>query len=138
MSGGAAAAAAAAAAAVARRRMEMEEEFMTQYSSDELAQNWEFKIVRANTAVFKNAATFKRLIEEEARAGWTLVEKFDNTRVRFKRPQQARLNDATLQRGVDPYRVQYGMSPGTYSALLTLTLLGVVFGFMAWLAHALK
>lgn len=137
MSGGAAAAA-AAAAAVARRRMEMEEEVMTTYSSDELVQNWEFKIVRANTAVFKNPATFRRLLEEEARAGWTLVEKFDNTRVRFKRPMQARLNDATLPHGVDPYRVQYGMSPGAYAALLTLTLLAVVFGFMARLAYALK
>jgi hypothetical protein len=122
-------AAAAAAAAAARQRMLEEEEQMTPYSPDDLAHDWEFKIVRANTDVFGNPATFKRLVDDEARAGWQLVEKFDNQRVRFKRPLSARQGDAHLPPGVDPYRVHYGLSEG----LFVLVILAIVFGAMALL-----
>ena len=44
---------AAAAAAAARRRREQEEEIMTGYSAQELAEGWEFKIVRSVTSGFK-------------------------------------------------------------------------------------
>lgn len=98
---------------------------MTTYSSEDLGQDWEFKIVRANTAAFKSPKRLHRLMEEEARAGWTMVEKFDNNRVRFKRPRQARLNDANLPPGVDPYRVHYGMSPAAFGVSLALTALAL-------------
>src|SRR5262245_42236312 len=113
----AAGAAAAAAAAAARRRLLEQEEEMTTYGSGDLAQDWEFKIVRANTPAFRSAVHLHRLLEEEARAGWTLVEKFDNSRIRLKRPRQARLNDSALPPGVDPYRVHYGMSPVAFTLL---------------------
>ena len=116
--------AAAAAAAAARRAMEEEEESMTPYSREELAEDWEFKIVRSNTGVFGKPATFERLIEEEARAGWQLVEKFDNSRVRFKRRATARKHDAQLPPDVDPYRTHFGMSEGAF----VLVLLGSIFG----------
>lgn len=111
---------------------------MTTYSREELAQEWEFKIVRANRPVFRRRAKLDRLLEQEARAGWTMVEKFDNSRIRFKRPQQARLNDATLPPGVDPYRVHYGLPPSAYAALLMLTVLVLVFGLMGWIAFLFK
>jgi hypothetical protein len=121
-------AAAAAAAAAARQRMlAEEEEEMTSYSRDELADDWEFKIVRANTNVFRSPATFNRLVEEEARAGWVLLEKFDDSRVRFKRPRSARQRDASLPAGVDPYRVRYGISEGAYVTIVLV----VVFGILA-------
>ena len=120
MSGGA-----VIAAAAARRRTLQEEEQMTAYGADDLSHDWEFKIVRANTPVFRNPTHFNQLLEEEARAGWTMVEKFDNSRIRFKRPLQARLKDSELPPGVDPYRVHYGMSPGTFSALLLVTIFAI-------------
>ena len=126
------AAAGAAAAAAARRRMLLEEEEMlTTYAADDLTHHWEFKIVRANRGVFRNPKTFHRLLAEEAQAGWTLVEKFDNTRVRFKRPQQARLNDAQLPRGVDPYRVHYGLPPSAFAGLLLITMFALAGGILA-------
>ena len=125
------AAAGAAAAAAAQRAMEEEEEEMTPYSREELEQDWEFKIVRANTGVFGKPAVFNRLIEEEARAGWVLVEKFDNSRVRFKRPRSARLRDAQLPGGIDPYRVRYGLSEGAFVILLLGTTFGAIGLIMA-------
>jgi hypothetical protein len=92
-------AAAAAAAAARRRRLleQGEEEEMTNYAADALANDWEFKIVRRqHHGVPEPARALARLLEQEAQAGWTMVEKFDDMRVRFKRPRQARLGDAQL------------------------------------------
>lgn len=120
------AAAAAAAAAAARRRLLEEEEEMTTYGADDLSRDWEFKIVRANRAVFGNPAHLNRVLEEEARAGWILLEKFDNSRLRFKRLREARARDSMLPPGVDPYRVHYGMPPAAFAAFLVMTILAVV------------
>jgi hypothetical protein len=119
-------AAAAAAAAAARRAAEEEEEQMTNYSREDLNEDWEFKIVRSNTNVFGRPAVFQKLIEEERRAGWQFVEKFDNSRVRFKRPASARQRDAQLPEGVDPYRSHYGLSEGTFVLVLLLAIFGVL------------
>lgn len=118
-------AAGATAAAAAERRRLREEEEMTAYSQEEL-QGWEFKIVRANTNVFSKSEVLNKLIQEEARAGWDLVEKFDDQRVRFKRPVSSRQNDGQLPPEVNPYRTQYGMSPIRFTLLiLVAVLLGV-------------
>ena len=119
-----AAAGAAAAAAAARRAMEEEEENMTPYSREELADDWEFKIVRANTSAFGRTEVFDKLIEEEAPAGWQLVEKFDNNRVRFKRPRSAQQRDAQLPPDVDPSRTHCGISEGAYVLLILLAVFG--------------
>ena len=124
---------AAAAAAAARRRKlleEKEEEEMTPYGSDDLIRDWEFKIVRANRPVFRNPKHLNRLLEQEARAGWTMVEKFDDQRVRFKRLREIGLDQPGLQGGIDPYRTHYGMSPGAFGALTVLAILAVVGSFM--------
>src|SRR5689334_14885346 len=127
MAGGAAAAAAAAAA---QRLLQLEEEEMTTYGPDDL-DDWEFKIVRANRAVFGNPGTLSRVLAEEARAGWTMVEKFDNSRIRFKRRRRARLDDAKLPHGVDPYLVHHGLPPAAFGVLLVVRILGLVCGVMA-------
>lgn len=125
-------AAGAAAAAAARQKAEHEEEEeMSEYSSQELNEGWEFKIVRSSTGAFKKHETFRKLIDEEARAGWVLVEKFDNSRVRFKRPASARQRDAALSADIDPYRIEFGMSEGALAAWI----LGVIFvGFGIFIA----
>jgi hypothetical protein len=122
MTGGAAAAGAAAAR---KRRERKEEEEMTGYTSQELAEGWEFKIVRSSTGAFRTPAFLRAVLDEEQRAGWTLVEKFDNGRIRLKRPASARANDSAL--GSDAYRTHVGMS----ELKLSLCILGAVFGGLA-------
>jgi hypothetical protein len=100
------ASAGAAAAAEQQRLMREEEEEMTPYSSDELAHDWEFKIVRSAMAGFRKPAFLQQVLDEEARAGWVLVEKFDNCRIRLKRPSKARERDGKLD--FDPYRTHTG------------------------------
>jgi hypothetical protein len=122
----------AAAAAAAQRVLE-EEEAMTHYSAQDLAAEWEFKIVRANTGVFRNPAELAKLVKEESLAGWILLEKFDNTRIRFKRPVSARQDDYRLPQGVDPYRTQYGMSPVWFALILTGIIVGASLIFSLFL-----
>lgn len=103
---------AAAAHAAKRRRLfaEQEEEEMTNYSNDDLNNNWEFKIVRSETDIFRRPEVFQQLLAEEQIAGWEMVEKLDDRRVRFKRNKDARRRDIRLPEGYDPYRTTYGRS----------------------------
>jgi len=117
---------AAAAAARRRREQQQEEEQMTGYSKEEV-EGWEFKIVRSATRKFKNPETVREVCAEEAKAGWELLEKFDNQRIRFKRRVDNRTGDAHLR--TDPYRTQIGMSEdklGLSIAVAILLGLGVV------------
>ena len=116
---------AAAAAAEKRRQMRRlaeEEGDMARYTQDDLKSDWEFKIVRSESGAFRKPEILRKLIEEEARAGWVMLEKFDDRRVRFKRPRSARNRDALLPPGVDPYRTQYGVS-STRIGLLVVALM---------------
>ncbi len=115
----------AAAAAAKRRRMMMlaeEEEDMARYTQDDLGNDWEFKIVRSESGAFRKPEVLRQLIEEEARSGWVMLEKFDDRRVRFKRPRSARARDVLLPPGVDPYRTRYGSPSAQYAMLATLVL----------------
>jgi hypothetical protein len=129
MSGGAVAAAAAAAE---RRRREQEEEEMTGYTPEELASGWEFKIVRSSTRAFKRPAFLKQVLEEERGTGWTLVEKFDDSRVRLKRPMSARTHDESSR--IDPYRTHVGISEVALGLSIAASIvigLALVFGVVA-------
>jgi hypothetical protein len=95
-------------AAEAERQLHEEEEDMTPYSGVDLTENWEFKILRSATNAFKNPEKLREILNEEAKAGWTLVEKFDDGRIRLKRAASAKRDDRTL--GFDPYRTQIGLS----------------------------
>jgi len=109
------------------QQMMAEEERMTMYTREELEEDWEFKIVRANSAAFGKPEVLQKLLQEEAVAGWTMVEKFDDSRIRFKRPRDAREQDAYLPEGVDPYRTQYGAPAFFYAVLIIGILLLIVF-----------
>jgi hypothetical protein len=128
MSAGASAGAAAAAAEHARQLREEEEE-LTPYSPTDLAQDWEFKIVRSCTGGFKKPAFLQQVLDEEARAGWVLVEKFDNSRIRLKRTAQARERDGKLD--FDPYRTDAGPSQ------VTIALIAIGIGLVIVLALVL-
>lgn len=71
---------------------------------------WEFKIVRANRDLFRDPAVFGRLCDEEGEAGWILLEKLDDRRVRFKRPVALRDLIKPERLKFDPYRSYYGPS----------------------------
>ncbi len=125
-------AAIAASQAARRRKQEQEEERMTRYSDEELDGEWEFKIVRSEFPVFRNRNRLAQVVEQEALAGWQMLEKLDDSRIRFKRHVSNRRRDDMLPQQVDPYRTQVGGFSS--KALLTgmvfvLLLLGVV-GFL--------
>lgn len=104
---------------------------MTTYRKHDLEQGWEFKILRAATQQFKKPEVLKSVQNEEALAGWELLEKFDNERLRFKRPLAARKGDANLGMGIDPYRTQYGISEGKLVAYWITGVMLVMVGFIA-------
>ncbi len=115
---------AASAAAAADQRRKEEEEGMATYSTEDLQNDWEFKIVRANRDVFHDQAALTKLVNEEKRAGWVLLEKFDDSRIRFKRQRTMQAHDEQLHsEGIDPYRTQYGMSPMKNKMIVVVTAL---------------
>ena len=108
---------AAVAAAQKRRLLEKEEQEMTGYGTQDM-DGWEFKIVRSISGRFKNPDTIRKICEEEARSGWEMLEKFDDSRIRFKRRVDKRRSDG--QQGVDPYRTQYGLGEGRLAIAIIL------------------
>jgi hypothetical protein len=125
--GGTVAATAAAVQQEKRRKlMEAEEENMTGYTHDDLAGDWEFKIVRSDTGAFRRPEVLRELVEKEAQAGWILLEKFDDNRVRFKRPRSAQAKDAYRPAEVNPYRTHYGSFFTRRAALVTM-MMGLAF-----------
>ena len=53
--------------------------------------------------------------------------KFDDSRIRFKRPRSAREQDGYLPEGVDPYRTSYRAAAFLYGVLIVGVLLLIVF-----------
>ena len=115
---------AATAAAAAERRRRLEEETMTSYSQKELNEDWEFKILHTAKGAFKNPERLREVLDEESRAGWVLVEKFDNSRIRLKRSPDARRNDLHL--GIDPWRSYVGQTSNQREAKIVLLIVGVL------------
>jgi len=128
------AAAAAAAAAAHARRLRAEEEEMTPYAPQDL-DGWEFKILRANTQRFRDPHELRRVLAEEAEAGWELVEKFDDHRLRLKRRTECRERDSQLL--LDPYRTWVGMSNNALAWIILGATVGVLvcIGVLAALLH---
>ncbi len=122
------------AAAAKRRREEKEETEMMRRLQEEMDDEWEFKVMRSYFAAFGNPQKLQHMLDEEARAGWEMAGKLDDSRIYLKRPKSAREGDPLLGPGVDPYRTQYGGMGGGSAALVVagLLLLGVfAFGLLA-------
>lgn len=96
---------------------------MTPYDRDDL-EGWEFKILRATTQKFRDREELRRILDEEAQAGWELVEKFDDTRLRLKRRIESRENDRRSD--IDPYRIWVGITPARQGAIIVAVILGVL------------
>ena len=47
---------------------------MTPYTRTDLAEDWEFKIIRSTTGTFKKPEKMRAVLDEEACAGWVMVE----------------------------------------------------------------
>jgi hypothetical protein len=123
--------AATTAAAAAAQQAMMEEEEMTPYSASDL-DGWEFKILRTAGKTFRDPRRFEAALEEESKAGWELVEKFDDYRIRLKRPTEMRRRDSHLE--FDPYRTWVGTTPGRVAGIVIgvvvfalLTIFAIVF-----------
>jgi hypothetical protein len=125
------------AAHAAAKKKRQEEEEMTKYTRDELDNDWEFKIVKSVTGAFSKREVVEQVRAEESIAEWVMIEKFDDNRIRFKRPVSAQRNDYNLPPDVDPYRTTFGMSEGG----LALSIMGVmvgVGGLIALIAYLLS
>jgi len=106
----------------------------TRRTSNEKFTGWEFKIVRAHRDLFRDSMTFRRLCEEEAHAGWVLLEKLDDRRVRFKRSLALRDIIKPEALSIDPYRTHYGSSSSQSTwllgiAIVTATILPAFLGY---------
>lgn len=95
---------------------------MTPYNDKELDNDWEFKIMRSSTGAFSKREKIDQVVSEEAASGWVMVEKFDDNRIRFKRPAAAKRNDFNLPQHINPYRTSFGMS----DAGLAFTIMGAI------------
>jgi len=126
---------AAAYAAQEKKKRQQEEEEMTRYTDKELTEDYEFKIVRSATGAFKKRETVEQVMAEEAMAGWKMVEKFDDNRLRFKRPASAQRSDYNLPPGIDPYRTSYGMSEfGLAMTIIgSMAVVGGLVALLIWL-----
>lgn len=95
---------------------------------------WEFKIVRAKRDLFQDPEVFQLLCDEEGEAGWILLEKLDDRRVRFKRPIALReiIKAEFLNR--DPYRCFYGSTwqPSKWLGAIALTIAIVVPAYLGY------
>lgn len=107
---------------------------MTSYQSQDLSGDWEFKILRSSTGAFGRPGKLHKVLDQEARAGWVLVEKFDNQRIRLKRPVSARSGDGAL--GFDPYRTYIGLSEIGFALVLVALALGTM-SIIFTVVHAL-
>src|SRR5262249_11887368 len=103
---------------------QQEEEEMTTYQPQDLSGDWEFKILRSLIGSFGTPGKLQKALDQEAKAGWTLVEKFDNRRIRLKRPVSARSGDGAL--GFDPYRTYAGLSEVQLVLVFALLALGAL------------
>ena len=77
--------------------------------------NREYKVLTSNTPAFNNSAKLKKILAEEAHAGWDLEEVFDAYRIRLSRDRTARSDDANCK--IDPYRINVGINSAVYMLL---------------------
>ena len=106
------------------------------YTGQDLGEGWEFKILRANTRAFRHPDNLKQACDEEGQNGWVLLEKLDDSRLRFKRPRKTR--ETASAGAIDPYRSHYGMDPTKLTLIIVVSIIGtmfIVFGTIAALVH---
>ncbi len=98
-------------------------------TSDDLTpgkDDWEYKIVQVRGGGFRSLKAIQYVCQQEAKFGWTLLEKIDDNRLRLKRSVSWRAKDSLLKQ--NPYRTDYGVS-GDFmmflSVMATLMILAI-------------
>jgi hypothetical protein len=102
-----------------KQKLQREEEEEVSTSADRT--EFEYKFLRSQFGAFKKPERLRAALAEEARAGWELVEKFDDNRLRLRRPVSCRAADA--DRDQDPYRT---LAPGDGAAVGRVLLIVLV------------
>jgi len=90
----------------------------------------EYKTVQAQTPLFADTKKMQEILLEEAEAGWDLLEKEDNYRIKLQRGIDNRSRDENSL--IDPYRTTVGVSSAlTYgmTALATILIVSVILYF---------
>lgn len=93
----------------------------------------EYKVIQAQTPLFASTPKMHEILEEEAQAGWNLLEKEDNYRLKLQRETSHRENDNKLS--IDPYRTTVGVSSMvTYgaTAAITIAVVSVILYLALW------
>ncbi|PCI73978.1 MAG: hypothetical protein COB20_15630 [SAR86 cluster bacterium] len=93
----------------------------------------EYKTIQAQTPLFADSKQMHAMLEEEAKAGWQMLWKEDNYKIKLQRETSHRENDKNLD--FDAYRSTVGVSSVvTYvgTALLTLAIVSVILYFAIW------
>ncbi|MFN3162427.1 MAG: hypothetical protein ACE37N_02860 [Pseudohongiellaceae bacterium] len=93
----------------------------------------EYKVIQSQTPLFADTAKMHEVLAQEARAGWELLEKEDNYRIKVQRDIAHRDNDSKLD--FDAYRTSVGVpSLVTYgaTALITIAIVSVILYFALW------
>lgn len=93
----------------------------------------EYKIIQSQTPLFSNTAKMHEILDQEAKAGWRLLEKEDNYRIKLQRDISHRDNDKNLD--FDAYRSTVGVSSVvTYgaTAVMTILIVGVILYLALW------
>lgn len=106
-------------------------------SKDPRLVGWEFKIVRAKGNLFRDPEEFQALCVEEAEAGWILLEKLDDRRVRFKRPIALREIIKPEFLSFDPYRSSYGSSGLSITTAISAIAVAIAIVVPAYLGYTL-
>ncbi len=90
-----------------QHRRHGEEQLLTTYTEPDMSEDWQFKIVYGN---YTTREKVEAVMSEQAEYGWKFVEKFDDTRIRFKRSATEALNDAG--RSGNPYKATSDVTGG--------------------------
>lgn len=93
----------------------------------------EYKVIQSQTPLFADTSKMHEVLIEEAKAGWRLLEKEDNYKIRLQRDISHRVNDTNL--GFDAYRTTVGVSSVvTYgvTALVTLAIVSLILYIAVW------
>ncbi len=93
----------------------------------------EYKVIQAQTPLFSDTQKMLEVLDQEAKAGWSLLEKEDNYKIRLQRNISNRENDKNLD--FDAYRSTVGVSSVvTYgaTAAVTIAIVSVILYLALW------
>lgn len=93
----------------------------------------EYKVMQAQTPLFADTKKMHEILDQEAKAGWRLLEKEDNYRIKLQRDISNRDNDKNLD--FDAYGTSVGVSSVvtyTATAVVTIAIVSVILYFALW------